>query len=142
MGGDEGLAARRVNKAMGLLKGSDGVWRKFVCVTPSGEQAEVYISRDKNRRQILTEQISKKLKTVLEEKVDNGKTSLHLLRSEGMVTYKWQPLARVSPYADGSFQVHWNPSTLRKLPELSKNDVLEELENLHGTKADGIEWCL
>ena len=139
MQGDKGLASRRVGKCLGLLKGSDGIYRRFFCKTPDGEQVEIYISRDKSRKQVQTELVAKKLGKVLEPLLPAGR--LHVLKQEGLLTWKWKPLARVTCYAGKSYHVHWNPAVLR-LVSINREEVLESLEALHGASADGIEWSL
>ena len=66
---------------------------------------------------------------------------VHALNHNGLVTFKWKPLARVSPHADGTFVVHWNPQIVAQ-SGIDKEETLAEMEGAVGTSSDGVEWSL
>ena len=71
--GAEAVAKRRVSKALALLKNEAGIWRTMEALTPLGRMVDLFISGDKNKKQIETEKLSKRLFHLLKEAVgDSG----------------------------------------------------------------------
>ena len=104
---------------------------------------KAFLGKDKNRKQRATEVPTKKLLAILgDAELESGR--LHALRSEGLITWRWKPFARVHPDATGNFQVHWNPKILAKHLNFDKEAAVEALEERHDSTgaADDVEWCL
>ena len=90
--------------------------------------------------------ITKKLFNILQDS-ELAPGRLHSLRSEGLITWKWKPFARVHADPSGSFSVHWNPAALAKHPDFKREEAVEALEEMHdgsgsGGTSDDVEWCL
>jgi hypothetical protein len=139
MHGQEAVAQRRVRKALDLLKGADGAWRRITAVSPTDRHIDCYISSDKNKKRLATERLTKKAFFVLRDQLAGRR--VHMLKAEGLICVGWKPLLRLSPFADGSFDAHWNPSMLQQTG-INKQEVLAALEQAHGVSAEGVEWQL
>lgn len=137
--GAEGLAARRVRKALDLLRGADGEWRQLQATSPLGRPINLYVSKDKNQKQMATERLSKKLFTILKELSCLRGKKMHLLKREGMVCVAWKPLARIEPEASGAYTLFWNASKVAE-HGVNKAEVVESLAAASGGGADGVEW--
>jgi hypothetical protein len=126
-----------------LLRGKDCIWRNLTAETPCGIVIPVFVGADKNRKQQLTEIYTKKLRKILWRRIaDSGvQGRVHALKHHGLVTFKWKPLARVSPHADGTFVVHWNPQIVTQ-SGINMEETLAEVEGAVGTSSDGVQWSL
>ena len=138
--GGEGLAARRVAKALAMLRTDNG-WRQFEVPAHSGEGvAKLHISGDKNPRTIKLEVTGRKVRTLLANHLGNSHR-VFLDRERGWLSIGWGPLLKLE-VSEGRTPtlVKWNQATLNKL-NLSKAE-------LAGAIASAIEpdqepqWCL
>ncbi|CAK0833050.1 unnamed protein product, partial [Prorocentrum cordatum] len=86
--GGEGLTARRVAKALSMLR-VDGHWRQFEIEAHSGEGAtKLHVSADKNPRTIKPEIMGRKVKGLLTTFLGNSHR-LFLDRERGWLSAKW-----------------------------------------------------
>ena len=139
MGGEEGLAKRRVKKCMDLLRAKDGTWEKFF-TTFNDRSVQVYAGWDKNGKQVATEQVGKKIAGIIRSKVGHNNT-IHFMRIDGIVTFNGQDLVKIEPTSRKEYSVKWNNAILEK-SGLSKQSVVDEVELALGSSAGGTEWCL
>lgn len=137
--GAPALAQRRVRKALLLLKSSDGQWRNFEVTTPTTRVLPLYIGPDKNPKRIATEVLAKKAHKEIERQLPGKK--LHLLKADGIITINGRSLCKVTPYADGSFDLHWVARQLGSL-QVSKADVIAACEVSRRASAEEVEWSL
>ena len=54
--------------------------------------------------------------------------------------FGWRPLLRVTPFADGTFDLHWNPSMVAST-KIDKVAVAEAMESFASSASD-IQWEL
>ena len=136
------MAAKRAKKFLEHLRtsGEGSDWRRVSCIGPLNQIIQLFIGPDKNRKQIATEQLTKKTAQLLREALPTAR--VHQLRQEGIVCVSWRPLCRVSCFADGSFDVHWNPKQLdaTRIDRAAIVEMLEESSS-HGN-AEEVEWIL
>ena len=104
--GDHGSDRLRSQQAFGTLRSRAGVWRKFAVVGPSGTKIDLFIGKDKSQAQIRGEIGLKRLLKVVQQALPL-EPSVHLLRREKQVAYKWQPLVRLD-VEGGTFKLKWN----------------------------------
>ena len=104
--GDHGSDRLRSQQAFGTLRSRAGVWRKFAVVGPSGTKIDLFIGKDKSQAQIRGEIGLKRLLKVVQQALPL-EPSVHLLRREKQVAYKWQPLVRLD-IEGGAFKLKWN----------------------------------
>ena len=139
-GGDHGLQARRARKCLNLLKGSDGIWRRLKAISPLGEAVDLFLSADKSKKRIATEVLTKRLHGLIQDQLGQPTRALHMLKPEGLVTYQWKPLAKVTANADGSAVCQWNPVVADKL-QIDRVCITDAMENRRTVSTDGVEWC-
>jgi hypothetical protein len=140
--GEAGTSARRVKKALDLLRGSDGTWRRLELTTPLGRVLPIFLSADKNRKRILTETYVKKLFNLVKPQIPMSKGALHMLKAEGLLAFRWKPLARVVVSPDSSFLIYWNPPVVAA-SGINKEQIVEAMESRTASvNADAVEWQL
>jgi hypothetical protein len=140
--GDAGTAARRARKALEILKGADGTWRRLEIVSPLGRVLPLFVSADKNRKRILTETYTKRLFGLIKADVPPGKGAIHMLKPEGLITFKWKPLARICVKPDSSFLTYWNPPMVLAAG-VDKEKISEAMDSRVATvSAESVEWQL
>ena len=135
------LAARRSKKAHSLLRDAGGQWRELKVQAPSGESIDLYVGIDKKPKQLQTERAGNRLLKHLEAK--HSGQDFGLVRREGMVTWKWQPLARVVPHHDGHCDVEWNNLVKPKCDSFFTidKDAAKEAVLFRGAGASaGVQW--
>ena len=138
LSGAGSLAARRVKKIMSLRRAADGSWRENVKVnTPLGRQVEIYLSFDKNPKQLRTEQGSRKLFKAF--KAVHPSKQIHVDKRSGIVSVDWHACAKLVPNPEpNSFVVQWNAAIVARA-EVNKPAIMEAFNAASGSDA-GIQW--
>jgi hypothetical protein len=139
--GDDGTANRRRNKALQLLKNTDGTWTRIEVVTPLDRTLPLYINVDKTLRRTITEVMTKRLQTVIQDQLPRLKDAVHAVRREGLVTFQWRPLAQVEVKDDKNVVTKWNPPILQK-SGLNKATIIAAMEARPSFEDEEIEWQL
>jgi len=135
--GNGGLAEGRVRKFVQLQRSVDGKWRTFTVPDEHGTARQIFIDGDKNKKQIRTEVVTKKLCQILATKTQQ---QLFGRRSEGKIYHAWMPVAKVEMQGPGSqFRMLWNNVKVEELG-LIKEQILAELETACASPADNVSW--
>ena len=110
--GDTGTAARRAGKARALLR-TDGRWREFGSyrTVTEGNDHRVFVSVDKNPRQLRTETDAKRLAASIREVAPPLADRLRLNRVDGLVSLDSLPLVRVRVAQDAATSLQWIATT-------------------------------
>ena len=85
--------------------------------------------------------LTKRLHSLLENKLDPQLGPLHALKPEGVVAFCRKPLCKVVPKADQTFDLYWNPPVLLSTG-LDKEDTVASMENRASIRADVVQWAL
>ena len=134
--GNGGLAEARARKFMQLQR-VGGKWRAHNVLDEHGVARQVFVDGDKNRKQIRTEVITKKLAQILTSKT---KQQLFGRRAEGKVFHAWVPVAKVEVRGPGmEYSVLWNAAKVEEL-EIPKEEVTRELAEACAGAEAGIQW--
>jgi len=106
--GAPGLAASRASKALGTLKAANGQWAPPMLVKEADGSTDtnLYISADKNSKQLRTEACGKKLFKVFEQV--HPRAGYQLIKRQGLVKHRAAPIARAVPSHDGTCEIEWN----------------------------------
>ena len=141
--GEGGLAVRRVKKALEMLKDQEGKWREFPIKTPSGDAADLFVGRDRNKKQRATEISTKALAQHLQSVKPT--IDFYAKKSEGIVTSAFEPVAQLLPRVDGHTDIEWNKAWLQ-LPAnqgFDKEAALAAVASGMAPKGryKDIEWC-
>jgi hypothetical protein len=138
--GDEGMADRRASKLLDLLRPATkgGNWRELYCKSPCGRWVQVFAGPDKSQRALATERLTKRAAEALRNQFSNLR--IHALKRDGMVTIGWKGAVKITPYADGTFDLLWNKKVLDTL-SVDRIAVVAALEGSgsRGSADDG-EW--
>ena len=136
--GAEGLAARRAKKVLDMRRQPDGSWRPNPqVVTPLQRQVDIYISPDKNPKQLRTEQGCRRLFRAFKA-VHPGKT-VHQDKRSGVISVDWHACAKVVPSPEPNvYTVQWNVSVLDRAG-VNKQSIMEAFNANTGTDAN-IQW--
>ena len=110
-GGPTGTAAHRVDKLLGCLRTADG-WERKSCKNPGGQMAELYISADKNPKQVATEIDGKRLRDAC--KSTCASVPFILLRREGIVSSAWAHVVKIEAKPDGEIKLYWNTKAVQE----------------------------
>ena len=110
-GGPTGTVAHRVDKLLGCLRTADG-WERKCCKTPGGQMAELYISADKNPKQVATEIAGKRLLDAC--KSTCASVPFILLRREGIVSSAWTHVVKIEAKPDGEIKLYWNTKAVQE----------------------------
>ena len=104
--GEAGTAARRATKVNNSLRNAAGEWEVVHVQTPAGGSERLFISLDKLRSRIRKEQALTQLKTI----ITDAHPSLNVMpvKRDGIIAYKWQPMATVSLDGEGKPTISWN----------------------------------
>jgi len=134
--GSAATAARRARKFMSLQR-EGGEWKQLVAKTPDGAETKMYVDVDKNRKQIMTEMMGRRLHKVLKEKYPAR--DFFNRKKLGTVTVDWTPLARVVITSPEVHKIEWNLKLADELG-IDKTGVSERLEASLATQENGITW--
>jgi hypothetical protein len=134
--GAGGIASLRAKKAMGLIKNSDGTFRRHHCKGPEKEEIELYLSGDKNNKRRKIEVLSKKLFRVLQAEHDDKE--FHCQRRTGTITVGWRALAKLAVRGPDDFDILWDNAALTA-HGITKANILEKFNASAGSAA-GVLW--
>lgn len=133
--GPSSSAALKVNKVMALLYNS-GDWIRCFAKSPSGVPQQIYLSRDKNPKQLRVEFFTKKLCKLLLVKLPEA--NIVQRRSKGLILVDWRQFAKIDcPDEDGEPSLQWKPSLLTQYG-IDKDLLTTEL--LKSAKKDAEPW--
>ena len=118
--GEGGLGTRRAKKAGQLLRNGE-VWKQFYVTSPAEGEVPLYISMDKNGKQVATERGVKNLRNALLEVHPAKKWTMQ--KKDGSIQLDWMPIARCRPQEDGHLLVEWNGLQVAK-EEINKEEVM------------------
>ena len=110
--GATGLVARRARKFLSLQNPEDG-WKDFHDTTPDNNETRIYIDKDKNRKQIKKEVLSRKLVRILKAKFPTK--DFNAQKRTGVITSNVFPLARISVTGPETHKVEWQVQYMQEL---------------------------
>ncbi len=84
---------------------ADGGWRKLHALDELGQQQELYVDGDKNKKMVRTEIRTKRLGALISK--HTGEEKVVPQRAEGKVWVGWQPLAWITVESSFAFSVVW-----------------------------------
>ena len=135
--GEMELAALRAHKALLLLRGDGGEWRKLVCSTPGGVESRVYINVDKNHKQKRTEMGVRDLSRLMVTELPTCKFTAN--KAAGLLYCNHMPLAEIKCPDPDTIEVWWNNTSAAKIPKFDRNDIKARLTK---TKTSSDQWSL
>ena len=146
-----GTAARKAQSCLKRLKISVGKYEEFWALSPVGNWIPLFISGDKNNKQVATEISSKRMKEVVQARITQGEV-VTAARREGVVCLGQVPLCVIMPKSCGDTVLQWNEPLLVSA-KLVKEDLVADfteatnaaLASGNGTRAlrarlGAIEW--
>jgi hypothetical protein len=135
--GAGGLAQGRARKFMQLQRlPGDAGWRKLKGNDEHGQQQDIYVDGDKNRRMVSTEILTKKLGALIAKHVNGLKVIPK--RAEGKIWVGWTPVAWITVTSREEFSVQWN---LKKTMELGlPREQIEVALRGAGRLTEDVEW--
>eukprot|EP00972_Heterocapsa_arctica_P069423 10258372-Heterocapsa_arctica.AAC.1 len=117
--GATALAARRARKFISLQRSDEG-WKDFHAHTPDGSETRIYIDKDKNRKQIKTEVLGRKLLRILKTKF-TAKDFVNQKRT-GIINSNLLPLARIVVLGPESHKIEWQVQYMEELG-IDRDDI-------------------
>lgn len=130
---------RRAEKAFGLLKREGGGWHEIWCRAPDGNFVRVYVSKDKNHKQIASEVLVKKCLEICRERYSS--LNWGFSRADSAVTLDWKPCLQLQPNVDKTFVLRQDAAVANQY-KIDVPAVRAALEQLYGRKADATQWSL
>jgi len=136
--GDYDTAVKRCTKARQLLRGNDGIWKRFECLDPQKKTTQLYVGFDKNNKLLRTEYLSKRLLKAIESVTGEDKGKFQLQKKEGKITLEWQSLAKIEVVSKEKADIKWVQSTVDKY-KIDKDAILSAYNLSTGSDA-GVLW--
>ena len=102
-----------------------GQWLRFTVKPPNSLDQPLFLSRDKNPRQLRTEYQTKKLGDIIRSSVGNDSTVV-VRRTKGLILLDFAKVAQLDVLEDGAPNVQWKASMLQKYG-LDKDNLLKQL---------------
>ena len=122
---------------MRFLKNEDRTWKKITVPVPGGNPQRLYFGPDVSPRQERIEMLTNRLANILRDKVENREL-VYARKSEGVVTYDFEPLISVSVPDPDTTTLRWNAPLLKSL-RLDKDDIASKFKG--GARASTkVEW--
>ena len=138
--GEPGLAARRARKGLQALRRPDNTYVELVVELPDSESStRAFAGPDKNLRQLLTEQATKKATSILKEL--HPRLSRFPLKRDGVVCVGWEKCVLVSPQSDKSIELKFNAEVVQKFG-INKEETRARFETAWAPSAESIPWSL
>ena len=104
-GADIAASSRYVKNCLQMQKQSDGSYKRFSVLDPSGAQVQIFINPDKNGHQIKTESCTNRLCKLIKGKCPN--VPVYPRKLEGILSSDFQVLA-VLRIAKDKVSIDWN----------------------------------
>ena len=100
--GTDGLAQSRCKKMFALLRQGPGNWTQYFANTADGGTSRLFINQDRNRKQMRTNQATKRLDTVLRAAMGESaaRAKLFTNKKDGIISAGWAPFVRVQCRSD------------------------------------------
>jgi uncharacterized protein YdcH (DUF465 family) len=134
--GSDALGAQRIRKILQVQKDSDA-FRDLNVHLPGGTTVKMYLDFDKNRHQIRTEVLTKKLAKIIAEQ--DSTLELRKRLRDGLVCVGWEPLARVKVVSQNEHKIEWNAECLSKTA-VSRTNADAALRTAFADAADNVSW--
>ena len=121
-----GTAAKKAQSCLRRLKISAGNYEKFWIFTPTEEWIPLFVSGDKNNKQITTEMTTKRMRDCVAARYVKGPAEeITAARREGVVCIAQIPLCILMPKSCGDCCLQWNEPLLQR-SELCKATLLAD----------------
>jgi len=128
-------------KFMRFLKEDDGngrkVWKKIMVPVPGENPQRLYFGPDVSPRQERIEMLTNRLANILRDKIKKREL-VFARKSEGIVTYDFEPLISVSVPDPDTTTLRWNAPLLKSLG-LDKDDISSTFK-AGARPAANVEW--
>ena len=135
--GESESAQRYCSQLMSKMY-NDGDWLRLKVKPPSSLEQPLYLSKDKNPRQLRTEFQTKKLGDVLRSMVGSDST-VTVRRAKGLVLLGAAKIAQIEVVEDGPPRIQWKPSILQRYG-IDKEAAQKQLSTLV-QPVSAEEWC-
>ena len=135
--GESERAERLCSQLMSKMY-NDGDWLRLKVKPASSLEQPLYLSKDKNPRQLRTEFQAKKLGDVVRGMVGSDSTVV-VRRSRGLVLLDAAKLAQIEVVEDGPPRIQWKPSMLERY-FIDKEAAQMQLSTLV-QPVSAEEWC-
>ena len=114
----------------------DAGWRKLKGNDEHGQQQDIYVDGDKNRKMVSTEILTKKLGALIAKHTNGLKVVPK--RAEGKIWVGWTPVAWITVTGREEFSIQWN---LKKAMELGlPKEQIEVALRGAGRLTEDVEW--
>jgi hypothetical protein len=97
----------------------------------------MYLDFDKNRHQIRTEVLTKKVAKIIAEQ--DSTLELRKRLKDSLVCVGWEPLARIKVVSQDEHKIEWNAECLSKTA-VSRAIVDAALRSAFADAADNVSW--
>ena len=128
---------RRSAKALQTFRANNDLHGPVVDVPGLPTKSPVFVDADKNRKQIRTEILSKRVTRWIEEKLPAA--SVRCRRSEGIVVCNSVPLARVVVYGPESAELQLHLAEAARL-KLDRDAALAFFEQASASPLQAVQW--
>ena len=132
-------ASKRAQKAQDLLRNPDKSWKKFNVTSPGNRQTEIFVSRDKNGRQIRTEISTRRMRDAIHAAHPN--LNLFVNKQQGTVSDGWTPLVKVEPHPDEPVTIRWHTPAI-EARNFDKDAIVLAFKASDARSADDVTWDL
>ena len=125
--GPEEPALSKATRLLESMRTGPGKWRQIFAATPSGSTTQVFLGPDKSLKVQALEVTTKRFSAILAAEVGaSWAEGLYTMRSEGLVFFNWEPLAKVEVEEGGKVTVGWNPA-VADLLRLDQSGIVKAL---------------
>ena len=137
--GSDNVAARAISRLIDAQRLGPGRWQRHKACDLQGNEIEVFLGRDKSKRQIREEILLKKARKVIETCVPK-ESSVFAVKHRGVVSVQWQDLLQLSaPCEDGPPGLRWKAGLLSDLG-LVKSQVEKDIQEACAPKHRQEPW--
>ena len=107
-----GTRARRAAKILGTLRKPNGAPWERTAVQFDGEEVQVFLSRDQNKKQKVTRWCLKQLRDVLKEQPGMEAKKIFMDPVAGVLSSDWKQIAKVNADIEGEHGLQWGQAAL------------------------------
>ena len=109
------------------MRNGPGKWKQIFAATPAGSTTQVFLGPDKSLKVQALEVTTKRFSAILAAEIGAAwAEGLYTMRSEGLVFFNWEPLAKVEVEEGGKVTVGWNPA-VADLLRLNQANIVKAL---------------
>ena len=123
--GSDNVSSRSIVRLMDAQKLGPGRWQKHHATSLEGNVIELFLGKDKSKKQVREEVFLKKARKIVESHVKSD-SSVFAIKPRGVVSVQWQDLPQLSaPTEEGKPLLRWKAGLLVEL-ELDKSQLEDE----------------